>query len=82
VYKHACASAVVVTLGFGHGFTLEVADDGRGFDAAGERLRGRGLKNMRQRAELAGGELTVCSELAGGTSVTFTVPAPAKEPAT
>jgi signal transduction histidine kinase len=55
---------------------LRVSDDGVGFlpasTAAGRRL---GLTSMRQRAEEAGGTLTVTSAPGGGTTVRLEVPA-------
>jgi signal transduction histidine kinase len=57
---------------------VDIADDGRGFDAAQIReflAQGRvGLASMRERAELAGGILTVRSEPGRGTTVTATIP--------
>jgi len=56
--------------------TLRVSDAGAGYDAA-ETLRdgGLGLIAMRQRAEAAGGRLTVTSRPGGGTVVRATFPA-------
>ncbi|HMB21871.1 MAG TPA: PAS domain S-box protein, partial [Anaerolineales bacterium] len=48
---------------------LEILDDGIGFDPQKARLGGIGLRNMRERAALLGGELTVFSALGQGTRV-------------
>jgi signal transduction histidine kinase len=75
--RHADASRVDVDLVFHNGFvTLEVTDDGRGFDplAAGEATRRLGLSSMRERARTAGGRLTVSSQPDGGTTVRLEVP--------
>ncbi|GAA3861399.1 sensor histidine kinase [Streptomyces sedi] len=79
VAKHASAERVGVTLSFMEGeVTLDVRDDGRGFDAAA--LPGRtgtsgfGLDGMRARAERIAGTLTVESETGGGTAVSARVP--------
>lgn len=71
VVRHAAASAVALELRLtGDALTLSVRDDGGGFDAPaalagaarGENL---GLLSMQERAELAGGQLTVLSSAAG-----------------
>jgi signal transduction histidine kinase len=56
--------------------TLEVIDDGRGFDVAeAERRRpGMGLFTMRERVSLLDGEVTVASRAGAGTRVTAIVP--------
>jgi len=56
--------------------TLEVADDGRGFDVrrAEERRPGMGLFSMRERVGLANGTLSVESAPGRGTRVVATVP--------
>jgi signal transduction histidine kinase len=56
--------------------TLEVVDDGRGFDVrrAEERRPGMGLFSMRERVGLANGSLTVESAPGRGTRVVATVP--------
>lgn len=52
---------------------LLVSDDGDGFDPAGE-TDGFGLAGMRERVELAGGELQIESKPGGGTRVMASVP--------
>ena len=56
--------------------TLEVTDDGRGFDvrSAEERRPGMGLFSMRERVALVNGTLTVTSAPAKGTRVVATIP--------
>lgn len=77
--RHADATRVGVTLSFmGDEVTLDVRDDGRGFDplATVERTGtgGFGLDGMRARAERIAGALTVESEPGGGTAVSARVP--------
>jgi signal transduction histidine kinase len=76
VRKHAAAKAVRVTLSFppdGPGSaTLEVADDGRGFDPLA--ATGYGLRGMGSRVEQVGGTLEISSTVGGGTSVRVLVP--------
>lgn len=56
--------------------TLEVTDDGRGFDVkrAEERRPGMGLFSMRERVALVNGTLSVISAPARGTRVVATIP--------
>jgi signal transduction histidine kinase len=77
--KHASASRVGVTLSFMDSeITLDVRDDGRGFDPLALPPRtgtgGFGLDGMRARAERIAGTLTVESEPGGGTAVSARVP--------
>lgn len=53
---------------------VRVEDNGRGFDA-GAVSRGFGLTGMRERVELAGGELAIESRDGGGTLVRASLPA-------
>jgi signal transduction histidine kinase len=53
---------------------LEVADDGVGFDIAHVRPDRLGLRVMRERASLVGGELTVSSRPRSGSKVRLAVP--------
>ncbi|HEX9365526.1 MAG TPA: two-component regulator propeller domain-containing protein [Vicinamibacterales bacterium] len=55
------------------GLVLTVTDDGRGFDASVTRP-GTGLFSMHRRAGLLGGELSIDSGPARGTTVTLRVP--------
>jgi signal transduction histidine kinase len=75
--KHANASTVVVRLrSDGPGLTMEIEDDGVGFDTTDAHTRGGlGLQGMRDRARKLGGELVVRSEPGRGTCVTVRLPA-------
>jgi len=82
VLKHSGATCVKVTMSVTrHEFEIMVADNGRGFDAAGMLAangetgtgrRGNGLRNMRQRLAVLEGLLTVNSQ-GGGTTVTMRI---------
>jgi len=74
--KHAGAEAATVSLIAREGWlTLQVADDGRGFDPMSRDAGGGlGLSTMRERAELLGGLLRVRSTPGKGTSVQVEVP--------
>ncbi|MFI1071943.1 sensor histidine kinase [Streptomyces puniciscabiei] len=77
--RHARPTRVGVTLSFmGDEVTLDIRDDGTGFDPAAvpQRTRsgGFGLDGMRARAERIAGSLTVESEPGNGTAVSARVP--------
>ncbi len=68
--KHAHASAVQVTLrAKDDQFTLEIVDNGRGFDLSEPQKGGMGLVNMRERAAALGGQLELSSAFGQGTRV-------------
>jgi signal transduction histidine kinase len=75
VVKHARAERVRLVLREVDGVVeVRVRDDGQGFDAS-QRTDGFGLLGMRERVELAGGELTVRSHHLEGTELLARVPA-------
>jgi signal transduction histidine kinase len=69
--KHAQASSVAVRLCQGrHTVTLEITDDGMGFDPVVAREQGGfGLRGMEERAAQLGGQLTVQSSPGSGTRI-------------
>jgi len=75
--KHAAATSVLVRIrAGGETLTLEVIDNGRGFDPrAAARAGGIGLITMRERAEKLGGKLEILSRPGEGTQVRVTVQA-------
>ncbi|MFI5802088.1 sensor histidine kinase [Streptomyces sp. NPDC051561] len=73
--KHAHATRVGVTLSYmGDEITLDVRDDGRGFDLATETTIGYGLTGMRARAERLAGTVDIESEPGYGTAISARVP--------
>lgn len=76
--KHAAASAVSVSVcRFPELLTLEVEDDGKGFDTAGGPSRTRpgfGMLGMRERAAALGGTLAVTSSPGNGARLTLRLP--------
>lgn len=78
VMRHAKASRVVVSCRYAADMgcmEFEVRDNGAGIahDLLSE-AAGKGLDNMRQRARLMGGELTISSKFGSGTRVQLTLP--------
>jgi signal transduction histidine kinase len=68
IAKHAGASAVRVEVRLdGARIYIDVTDDGRGFEPAAPRAGGFGLKGMRERVTVAGGELELESSPSGTT---------------
>jgi signal transduction histidine kinase len=74
--KHSGAQNVDVRLSFEEdNLTLDVKDDGRGFDLEQARLAaGLGLISMRERMGLVGGQFEIKSERGEGTSIRAWVP--------
>ena len=73
--KYANASKVLVSVhGYRGNVSVQVRDDGAGFDAAQVRPDAHGLQGMRHRVEAAGGRLTVSSTPGEGTLVSATLP--------
>jgi signal transduction histidine kinase len=84
ISKHAGAGRVAVLLERrDDGVVVVVEDDGLGFDldAARDREEGVGLVNMRERAQLIGGELEIETTPGHGTSLFLRFPFPPLRPA-
>ena len=72
IAKHAAAQQVRITVDEQGGrLTLQIQDDGHGFDEAAIE-RGHGLANMRRRAQTVGGQIAIESTPGIGTRITFT----------
>jgi signal transduction histidine kinase/ligand-binding sensor domain-containing protein len=79
-FGHAQAHRIEVQIRYGPGqFRLHIVDDGKGIDpavlSAGGRAGHHGLPGLRERAQLAGGKLSVWSQIASGTEIELTIPA-------
>jgi signal transduction histidine kinase len=75
VIKHARAASVELRVRCdGPELEVCVADDGIGFDPEGAQAAGFGLAGMRERVELAGGELSVLPGAVAGTTVRARLP--------
>jgi two-component system sensor histidine kinase UhpB len=71
IAQHASATNVDVELSFIGRTVLRISDDGHGFTAG--RNGGLGLSGMRERALLAGGQLSIWSHPGQGTRVELTI---------
>lgn len=78
VWKHAEAQSARVSLRIGRrDCSLEVADDGKGFEpeaVSGREREHLGLMSLRDRAQLVGGHLTVSCRPGRGTTVAVSAP--------
>lgn len=71
---HGKPSAITVRLtDHAHVLTLEIIDDGAGFDVDAP-SSGRGLTNLRERAAALGGDLEIFSAAGVGTTIRVSVP--------
>jgi signal transduction histidine kinase len=76
VGQHAEATEARIELsGAAERLTLEVGDNGCGFDPTRQKPQGMGLRIMRYRAELAGGEFQFRSAPGQGTTLRVSLPA-------
>jgi len=74
--KHARATRVEIKMECApERITIEVSDDGVGFDPEGDFPGHLGLRSMRERASRLGGTLEVESALGGGTRIRARIPA-------
>ncbi len=77
VAKHAQARRVAITVSAGGGaMSVEIRDDGAGFDAAAAEARASrwGMTTMQERAEAAGGRVDIASTPGSGTVLRASVP--------
>ena len=79
-FRHAHAQQIEVEICYDNQeLRLRVRDNGQGFDPAFFASQGReghyGLPGMRERAKIAGGKLTIWSQVGAGTEVELQIPA-------
>jgi signal transduction histidine kinase len=77
IFKHANATEAHVhisTQANPLSLIISIKDNGNGFDLASLPQRGRGLTNLRKRANRSGGTLRIASKSGQGTQIFFTVP--------
>ena len=74
IVKHADATHVSITIkNINRQVTLELKDNGKGFNAASVRW-GLGLTNIKNRAELFGGKVTIKTAPGPGCSLKVAIP--------
>jgi signal transduction histidine kinase len=76
ILKHAGASSIKVSISLMDGqYSLQIADDGRGFDMAGDKMPSTmGLHNMQERMLLMLGSLQIHSDIGKGTTLVLQIP--------
>jgi signal transduction histidine kinase len=72
--KHAQATQFRISVSVGNELRLEIIDNGRGVELPAAESNGRGLANMRHRAEKLGGTLELQVPEGGGTKLVWSVP--------
>ncbi len=80
--KYAQAREVSIALkNYDNYITVQVIDDGKGFDVRSVSHQSHGLAGMRHRVEALGGRLTVESAQGQGARISATLPKPVPKPA-
>lgn len=75
ILRHAKAHSVLVNIKqTRQNITLEITDDGCGFDPKKVGVGGMGLSNMKERARKMGGKINIKSAPGAGTQITVTIP--------
>jgi PAS domain S-box-containing protein len=73
--RHGRVTQVTIDLATAEGtLTLSVQDNGRGFDERNASNNGMGMKLMRYRAQMLGGDVTIANNQGGGVVVRCTCP--------
>lgn len=74
ILRHARAKSILVTLKQGRqNVTLEILDDGHGFDIKKVERGGMGMSSMRERTAQINGKLKITSRIDHGTEIIITV---------
>ena len=72
--KYSECTQAVINFSLNHSLlTMRITDNGKGFDIENAKSTRNGLRNMKQRAELIHGNLTITSETGKGTDITLMV---------
>lgn len=75
IARHAEAHRVAIRLlSRDDDVTIEIEDNGRGFDPDAPTRQGNGLRNMRERAAAVGGSLAIQSAPGAGTRLVLSIP--------
>ncbi len=76
VERHSCAAQVQLTLAdHENGLELTISDNGCGFNVH-QNMGGFGLRSMEDRAQMAGGQLSIASPPNQGTQIRVIIPTP------
>lgn len=76
VSRHAQATQVVITLSRLDGsYTLEIRDNGKGFNPGAHQKKSFGLMGMRERVLMLGGELSIDAAPGHGVKISVRIPA-------
>ncbi|MBC7937818.1 MAG: hypothetical protein H7Y86_20925 [Rhizobacter sp.] len=75
IIKHARATLIGVQLQFHKDWlSLEISDNGKGFDTANANNMGTGIKNIKKRIRLLNGMYTIKSVVDNGTTIKIEIP--------
>jgi signal transduction histidine kinase len=75
INTHARAKRISVRLQYEEAnLLLQIRDDGIGMETGSNSIKGAGLINMKNHAEMIGANLSIITDMGKGTEVTITVP--------
>lgn len=75
ISKHSGAEAATIKISCDQNtLFLNIADNGAGFDAGRNDIKGHGIMNIRQRVELLNGECTLDTSVGNGTTINIKLP--------
>lgn len=75
VIKHAEASEIILSVNQSRSAqSLTIEDNGKGFDTTEMKNTGIGLKNIKDRVQMIGGQLDIHSEINKGTQIKISLP--------
>jgi signal transduction histidine kinase len=75
INTHARAKRISVRLQYEEAnLMLQIRDDGIGMETGSDSIKGAGLINMKNHAEMIGANLSIITDMGKGTEVTITVP--------
>ncbi|HEU4717753.1 MAG TPA: ATP-binding protein, partial [Bacteroidia bacterium] len=73
--KYSGAEEIVIAVTINRaGISIEISDNGKGFDAQAEEGKGNGLANMKHRVHSVNGKISIVSSPGKGARIAFSVP--------